>query len=290
MDPKLFISYRHADAAAWATSVKERLAQEFGKDSVFFDVGGSIPPGADFANIIGDKLANCAALLAIIGPKWLDTRLKSPKDLVRVEIGAALKRNIHVFPILVDNAEVPEDWQLPDDLNKLSRLNGLKIAHKSFERDMTELVRALAAAGVRKKTSPGWSELLSGVLNAVVEERKQRPGSSSAPETPAGSSLARVVPGLWELQIMYPNGAVGRATAVFESSGNFRAEGRGLTTFTIDGVWRADSSNQVSLRGHQFDGRQTLPYHTVVGFSDIGDNAMVGSLNTGERTVWQRRR
>src|SRR5258708_12026310 len=111
MDPKLFISYRHADAAAWATSVKERLAQEFGKDSVFFDVGGSIPPGADFANIIGDKLANCAALLAIIGPKWLDTRLKSPKDLVRAEIGPPLHPTIPVFPILLDNPQLPQHSQ-----------------------------------------------------------------------------------------------------------------------------------------------------------------------------------
>jgi len=101
---------------------------------------------------------------------------------------------------------------------------------------------------------------------------------------------------MWQLQIMYPNGVTGRATAVFEPSGNFRAEGRGLATFRIDGRWHADGSDQISLRGQQFDGIQTLPYHAVIGFSDIGAigfsdigaDAMVGALNTGERTVWQR--
>jgi hypothetical protein len=31
-----------------------------------------------------------------------------------------------------------------------------------------------------------------------------------------------------------------------------------------------------------------LPYHAVIGFSDISAKAMAGALNTRERTVWQR--
>jgi hypothetical protein len=305
MDPKLFISYRRAESAHAARLVSEQLAREFGRDNLFIDVGGSIPLGSNFTKVIGEKLSKCAALLAIIGPNWLEAldkggnrRLRNPDDIVRIEIGTALKRGIPVIPILLDGANVPNADQLPDDLKELSQRNGLEVRHASFDEDMAKLIRGLAEGGIvketkaaTKKTSSGWSELFSGILNALAEGQKQRTvGAVSPAETPGGFSLAQTIPGLWQLQIMYPNGTVGHAIAHFESSGNFRAEGQGLAAFTISGIWRVDSSNQLSLQGHQSDGRQTLPYHAVIGFSDVNKNAMMGSLNTGERTVWQRKR
>jgi hypothetical protein len=56
-------------------------------------------------------VAACGVMLAIIGPNWLNSkdesgqrRLDNPADYVRVEIAAALRRNIRVVPVLVDGA------------------------------------------------------------------------------------------------------------------------------------------------------------------------------------------
>ena len=47
------------------------------------------------------------------------TRSDNPYDYVRIEISAAIKRDIPVIPILIDGTRVPKADQLPDDLKAL---------------------------------------------------------------------------------------------------------------------------------------------------------------------------
>ncbi len=53
--------------------IYDRLVAEFGKARVFKDVD-SIPLGQDFRGHLNDVVGGCAAVLAIIGPKWTDIR------------------------------------------------------------------------------------------------------------------------------------------------------------------------------------------------------------------------
>ena len=52
-------------------------------------------------------------------------RLDDPNDFVRIEIGAALQRDIPVIPILVEGARVPRPDQLPEDIRELAFRNAL---------------------------------------------------------------------------------------------------------------------------------------------------------------------
>jgi hypothetical protein len=59
-------------------------------------------------------VAVCQVLLAVIGPTWLTVtdergrrRLDDPDDIVRLEIEAALAREVRVIPILVEGAVMP---------------------------------------------------------------------------------------------------------------------------------------------------------------------------------------
>jgi hypothetical protein len=149
---RLFISYRRNDSAGYAGRVHDRLQQEFGRDFLFMDVD-SIPLGANFAKVLGDEVAKCDVLLAMIGPGWLDAhdengnrRLENADDFVRIEVGTALKRSIPVIPILLDGAQVPKASQLPDDLKELALRNGLDVRHASFGEDMQRLIRRLKGA------------------------------------------------------------------------------------------------------------------------------------------------
>ncbi len=152
MAPKLFISYRRDDSAGHAGRVHDRLQREFGRNLLFMDVD-SIPLGADFSKVLGEEVAKCDALLAIIGPGWLDARdengnrrLENPHDFVRTEIGNALKRGIRVIPILLEGTQVPKADQLPDGLKELALRNGLDVRHASFPEDMERLIRGLKGA------------------------------------------------------------------------------------------------------------------------------------------------
>jgi hypothetical protein len=67
-----------------------------------------------------------------IGPHWITCsnglggrRLDNPEEFVRMEIAAALRRNIRVIPVLVDGASTPRSHDLPDDLESIVRRNAL---------------------------------------------------------------------------------------------------------------------------------------------------------------------
>ena len=149
MARKVFICYRRDDSAGYAGRVHDRLEREFGRDLLFMDVD-SIPLGTNFVKVLGEEVAKCDVLLALIGKSWLDARdengnrrLENPDDFVRIEIATALKRDIPVIPILLEGTRVPKADKLPDELKELALRNGLDVRHASFPNDMERLIREL---------------------------------------------------------------------------------------------------------------------------------------------------
>lgn len=153
----IFVSYRRLETSHLAGRLYDRLAAKFGEDQVFIDVD-AIAPGVDFAEEIFRAVAACQVLLALIGPVWLTAvdergrrRLDDPDDLVRLEIEAALDRNVRVIPILVEGAGMPTRDDLPASLAGLARRNALAIRHVTFQSDVERLMasieRVLTASG-----------------------------------------------------------------------------------------------------------------------------------------------
>ncbi|MBZ0320422.1 MAG: AAA-like domain-containing protein [Anaerolineae bacterium] len=150
---KVFISYRRADAGGWATSIYQGIVPYFAKNAIFRDVE-SIKYGSDFEVEINEAVWGCDALIAVIGKKWLSIKAKDgngaqkPRihiddDYVRLEIAAALKRQIRVIPVLVDDATMPKEDRLPENLKLLVKCNAIYVRNDSFVDDIQRLVRAL---------------------------------------------------------------------------------------------------------------------------------------------------
>lgn len=147
---RIFLSYRRSDSADITGRIYDRLIVRFGKNNIFKDVD-SIPLGLDFKAYIDKKVGECDVLLAVIGDRWLDVsdssgnaRLKDPADSVRIEIEAALNRDIAVIPLLVRGMEMPHEERLPSSLRKLVNRNGIPIrSDPDFHRDMDRLISAL---------------------------------------------------------------------------------------------------------------------------------------------------
>ncbi len=123
--PRVFLSYRRADTQAFARLLCERLRGRFGEDAVFFDVT-TIGPGDEFRRRIGQSLAQCDVVLAVIGSGWFGTdeqgrrRLDDPEDYVRLEIEIALaRRDVRVIPILYGTTPLPVKAELPTSLAPL---------------------------------------------------------------------------------------------------------------------------------------------------------------------------
>jgi hypothetical protein len=139
---RIFISYRREETAYPAGWLYDRLADRFGGGQVFKDVD-SIQLGDDFVEVITSAVGSCDVLLALIGDEWLTItddhgrrRLDNPDDFVRLEIEAALTRNVRVIPILVDGARMPRADQLPGSLAKLVRRQALELSPARFDFDL----------------------------------------------------------------------------------------------------------------------------------------------------------
>ena len=136
-------------AAGW---LFDRLAAHFGKGQVFKDID-SIRPGDDFVKVITDAVGACDVLLALIGSGWLTSknedgqrRLDKPDDFVRLEIQAALQRDIRVIPVLIQGAQMPRAQDLPDSLAALVRRQAVELSPSRFDFDSGRLLSFLETA------------------------------------------------------------------------------------------------------------------------------------------------
>ena len=157
----IFISYRREDASGFAGRLHEDLARHFGPKVVFRDVD-SISSGADFPELIDTSLETCGAFVVVIGREWLVDnqgrhRLDNPKDWVRIELEAALRREeLLIVPVLVENARVPSADELPASLAPLVARNALEVSDSRWDYDVRRLTTCLEGAVGRPATTwPG---------------------------------------------------------------------------------------------------------------------------------------
>jgi alkylated DNA nucleotide flippase Atl1 len=145
----IFLSYRREDTRHVVGRISDRLADHFGEERVFVDVD-TIEPGQDFAEAIAAAVGSCHVLLALIGDRWLDStdrtgrrKLDDANDLVRLEIQAALDRNVRVIPVLVDGVAMPTAEELPPSLAGLARRQAFELSYSRFRDDARRLVGLL---------------------------------------------------------------------------------------------------------------------------------------------------
>jgi hypothetical protein len=182
--PKVFISYRREDSPGIAGRLFDRLQSHFGRGSVFIDVD-SIPFGADFRTHVTDAESKCDALLAIIGERWAATgrdgraRLDDSTDPVRIEIEAALARDIPVIPVLVGRTPMPPEEELPPSLRPLAYRHACNLdSGPDFHVHVDRLIRGLEQLG---------TPITSREVAAVTPDK---PGAADDAAPPRGTSSA----------------------------------------------------------------------------------------------------
>jgi hypothetical protein len=187
---RIFISYRREETGYAAGWLYDRLAARFGGGQVFKDVD-SIQLGDDFVDVITSAVGSCDVLLALIGDRWSTVtdedgkhRLDDPDDFVRLEIEAALTRDVRVIPILVDGARMPAATELPASLGTLVRRQSLDLDPTSFEFDTNRLLKVLdstlAEVQTARRTTVADVEPAPGTTPMTTTPAEAGPGSGSA--------------------------------------------------------------------------------------------------------------
>jgi len=165
--PKIFICYRrHGEGSGYGGRVADKLVKHFGLNQCFRDIE-NIEAGVDFVDSITNAVGVCEVLVVVIGPDWTTQkdaynrpRIQDPTDFVRLEVGAALKRNIRVIPLLVGGAQLPVEDDLPEDIKTLPRRQAHELTDTRWDYDTDQLIRAIESIGIKGK-SPADQEALN---------------------------------------------------------------------------------------------------------------------------------
>jgi hypothetical protein len=197
---KIIISYRRLDSLDVTMRIRDVMATRFGESSVFTDID-SIPLGVDFLEHINSELSTCDALIAIIGPRWIDCGqgpgqgVHLETDFVRIEVEAALKRKIPVIPALVGGARMPTPGELPDALRPFAFRNGTSIdSGLNFRNDVNRLIRSLEDTLPHNKTQEvGERSRKTGrAATSIARANENTAGMSVQVQTEGTTSLTQV--------------------------------------------------------------------------------------------------
>jgi TIR domain len=216
---KIFISYRRGDSAGHSGWLYDKLSTRFGDENVSMDV--LLPAGEDFVAWIQDRVGSSDALIAVIGPQWLRTSssegrgLQDPKDHVRLEIVGGLSKDVRVLPVLVGNATMPTEDELPDELKPLARRQAMRLSEERWNDDVRRLIERI--------------ENLTGEHRTVAEPAQQRAARRLPTAAIVAAAAVLAVGAVAAILALSggDSGSGGSSSAVDGSSGSASGSGTG---------------------------------------------------------------
>jgi len=145
---RIFLNYRRGDASGHALRLERELRRSFGAGNVFLGIAWRERDEARLRPV-GDDLGATDVLLVLIGPVWFQRDasgqplIYDPDDEVRLQIEAALSREVRVIPVLINDAELPPTDELPGPIRVLAYLPKTRIREVAWDDDASELVSRL---------------------------------------------------------------------------------------------------------------------------------------------------
>ncbi|MCU7944928.1 MAG: toll/interleukin-1 receptor domain-containing protein [Candidatus Thiodiazotropha sp. (ex Cardiolucina cf. quadrata)] len=157
MFSRVFISYRRADFGGHANlivdRIREHLASHYGSHAIFLDTK-SIPAGADFEAEISASMSIASAVIAVVGPDWINeaTKRSGQVDHVVVELKSALSLGVPIVPLLAEGVSMPSAEVLPREISAFPRINAQTIGSgNAFQSSMLRLVQCIDSLAEAKE-------------------------------------------------------------------------------------------------------------------------------------------
>ena len=147
--PAVVLSYRRNDSKGIAGRLFDEMEERLGRGAVYMDID-SIPFGINFRTHIEEAMKGCKVVVALIGPSWtgkrflLKPRIFDNNDPVRIEIQTALKMELPIIPVLLDETRMPKTAQLPRDLQALCNINAAPLdSGRDFKHHAEGLINSI---------------------------------------------------------------------------------------------------------------------------------------------------
>ena len=171
MSGGVFINYRGEDSRSYGAFLHMGLSRHFGQKFVFLD-SESLSAGCDYTEELLSRVRQATVVLTVIGSRWLTAtdreggrRIDNPRDWIRRELIEAFAVGVKVVPVLTDEAEMPREDELPEDIAALGRCQYRRLRHRDASADLARLVADLRTLDKTSWLRRGWRGLRISALN-----------------------------------------------------------------------------------------------------------------------------
>ena len=157
---RVFLCYRREDTQWSAGRIYDNLASEYGQEQVFRDID-STRAGTKYSAWIESRVSQSSVMIVLIGDAWLSAtnpagqrRLDSPRDWVRREIEAALKHDIPIIPVRIEEARLPSEEELPPSIVDLLEFQDAQVTDRRWAYDVGQLIEAIDGLHAPERGAP----------------------------------------------------------------------------------------------------------------------------------------
>ena len=143
----IFISYRRDGSSTFSSILYYELCKYFSAETIFKDAI-TLKPGTDFKKEIEQALDRSSIMLVLLDKNWTqlknengEKRLFEKEDFVRQEIKIALEKNMEIIPVLFENGRMPQENELPADIEMFCNKQAFTIHVDSVMQDIAGLIQ-----------------------------------------------------------------------------------------------------------------------------------------------------
>jgi predicted acylesterase/phospholipase RssA/uncharacterized membrane protein (DUF485 family) len=185
---KIFISYRPAENEKETSRLIEFLEQKFDKSRIIHQSTEAAAESSKPLTLEND-LSDAYVMVALIDPAWTGgnsegaPQISQSGDPVYRQVATALKQNIPVVTVLVNDGALPANGGLPEDLQPLHKLPAFRIRKGKMSYDAQKLHDYLNRIQMTDKITPPSSAKLALINQARSVIRGDRSLKSKELET-----------------------------------------------------------------------------------------------------------
>jgi hypothetical protein len=280
--------------------------------AVFLDVE-LMAGGQDFTKQLRNAIEEADVFLLLIGPYWHSdegrNRIHKTGDVLRREVAWAMRKEVPIIPVLLENTNMPGGDAFPEQLAAIPNIHAERLRSDHFESDWGNLLAAIVdlmrthavqelaieqeleeLEELLERDPEAGEKRMSELFDSAVQQHfhKYLPAKSERGE---GISTALSPFGVWECVAKGPGTHITLRLIIEDQSGSpligeYRihdAYGRVARTHQLSGEWAQVMDVEANLflgfylNGFLDNGERvqwTIPFHEKVGDTFIGNDAV----------------
>lgn len=141
---RIFICQRPRYSSFVLSEIHHKLELKYGSEAILSSIEDT-PLGLDIRIHVGHHIMPSDVILLIIDGDWTKEPLFEHKNIIRLVIEVAIKMNIPIIPVYLNEAKLPQDIELPSSISSIQYIQSHRIKEgNGLKRDINRLIEGIS--------------------------------------------------------------------------------------------------------------------------------------------------